>query len=64
MGRNYINNTDKNSVLIVAVLLGDLLIFELALLCFFDKIRLLQWYGFCLADNAHGICHIPAVHVA
>lgn len=26
MGRNYINNTDKNSVLIVAVLLGDLLI--------------------------------------
>lgn len=26
MGRNYINNTDKNSVLIVTVLLGDLLI--------------------------------------
>lgn len=29
MGRTYINNTDRNSVLIVAVLLGDLLILNL-----------------------------------
>lgn len=37
MGRNYINNTDKNSVLIVAVLLGDLLILNSLYYVFLTK---------------------------
>ena len=37
MGRNYINNTDKNSVLIVTVLLGDLLILNSLYYVFLTK---------------------------
>lgn len=37
MGRNYINNTDKNSVLIAVVLLGDLLILNSLYYVFLTK---------------------------